>query len=304
MNVFNYYSSFKNNVDRDIDVSEYLIKDDNTVKTELCDKIFNLMIYDTFVYYNRLHNDDKIIFENWLKENYSPGIEEYPKDGAYALDPFIGGRLYVDSNKFNEEDFFCLLTTYDFNIYFNEDYDLIIELDYEEDTTNNLYTLAMKVISAFINNIYEVKDECLNCCDKYYTLSKCYVLLKMIEELNRNGKKKEVDFYSKYLHCIIDKNYTYNLTNISEFWDAYTTDEDEQNLGVHYVKGEEPDEPVSDNIDNIILYLNMEDYPNICCITDLGEGYDSELVDGEIILSNLKYKYDLEIDSDNNIILT
>ena len=119
MSVFNYYKSFINQINEtkntDRDVGQFLILSDSATKKDLCNKIFKLLINETYIYYNRLTVDRKEKFMNFIKDNYEDYDFSYPDEGVYNKDPYSSGRLYVDASDIKDANgkLFCLNSEYD-----------------------------------------------------------------------------------------------------------------------------------------------------------------------------------------------
>ena len=324
MSIFNYYRSFRDGIeDKEQNIEDYIILADSDVKNDLCNKIFNLLIKETYIYYNRLSADRKQKFTDFIGNEYDEGDISYPSEGVYNQNPFTGGRIYVNSDLDNSDDFFCLISEYDWQVYLDDNYDVIIN-PYGGVSTQTYYDVGLEIVNQFVDDINNQLDDCLLCCDKFYNLSKCFILYKMIDRLREAGKDKEVAFYLKYIACMLKTSDGYTEELIEYDLNVYTTDDYEQSQVEFVTKDPDPeepwnpdppppDEPYIDPIpdpdpepdvhtDNIDLYVVMSG-TEICCIINDGEHYTAKLENGEVILDNLYNRYSIRRDSNDNIIL-
>lgn len=326
MNVFNYYKSFINQINgtqnTDKDVGQFLILSDSATKKDLCNKIFKLLINETYVYYNRLTADRKEKFMNFIRDNYEDYDFGYPDEGVYNKDPYSSGRLYVDSSDTTDANgkLFCLISEYDWLVELDDDYNIILHPNADV-STHTYYDVGLEIVSEFVDNIENHENDCLDCCDRFFNLSKCFVMYKMIDELREEGKDKEVNFYLKYIACVLKAGDGYaEEENQTEYPYAYTQDESEQakvifpevhddpnpnpnpNPEPDPDPDPEPDPDPDEHKDEINLWVEMVG-DDMCCIFNGGEHYSAALIEGEVILSNLYNKYSIYTDSNNNIIL-
>lgn len=323
MSVFNYYKSFINQINEtkyvDKDIGQFLILSDSATKKDLCNKIFKLLINETYIYYNRLTADRQDKFNNFIEQNYSEQDFNYPKEGVYNSNPFTGGRLYVNSDLNNIEDFFCLINEYDWQVYLDDNYDVIIN-PYGGVSTETYYDVGLEIINQFVDDIDNQFNDCLLCCDKFYNLSKCFILYKMAQILQSDGKEKEAAFCLKYIACILKTTDGYINETVEYEVEAYTTDSYEQSQ-VEFPKepwnpeppppdwpwiepepepDPEPDPDVYE--DNIVLYVLVSSEDMFCIFND-GEHYTATLDNGELKLDNLYNTYNVRRDNNDNIIL-
>ena len=209
--IYNYkHFLYQVDASKDIDVSNYIISDDKSTKNKLCDKIFNLLIYDCFNNYDELDEEHKEMFHDYVSEHY-PGSEE-----ANNID------FYAEENHY---DFHHL--KFKSNVYV----DAYMENGhvYVTNVTNliTLNEINLIILKHFIDEIYTFKDDCVNCCENHNNLMKMYIIYLLLLDLEAKSKKKELEFFIKYLICLINNYYH---TDYSVYQDVHVGYDIETNI--------------------------------------------------------------------------